>query len=341
MISRRRAIHILGAAAGSALLPRGAAAASAAQWQRWDGEVLGASSKIELLGSDKKTSRALVDKCLSEARRLEGLFSLHTEYSDIARLNAQGFLDHPDADFLALLQISNNIHSQTVGAFDISVQPLWRVYGDHFLSNGRRKTSAIPKGPSRDKIESALRLVDQSAIKVAPDRIEFSRPGMAITLNGIAQGYITDRICDLLRNEGIDRVFVDMGEPRALGHNKSGEPWQVGLVNPRRIFDLAGLLELEDMALATSGAYGLEFDKSGRFHHILDPKSGLSTVKNLAVSVTARNAAMADGLSTAFSGMAVSEVRNVVASHADVGAIITALDGQQIKIGTLPKMLMQ
>ena len=35
---------------------------------------------------------------------------------------------------------------------------------------------------------------------------------MGLTLNGIAQGYVTDRVVGILRAEGIDTRLVDMGE---------------------------------------------------------------------------------------------------------------------------------
>ena len=238
-----------------------------------------------------------------------------------------------------MLQISNQIHEQTNGAFDISVQPLWCLYGEHFLKDGQIRFDADQSGPAADKVKAALALVDQGAIQIEPKRIAFSKPGMQITLNGIAQGYVTDRIINILQQNAIDRVFVDMGESRALGLSARGEPWQVGLIDPKHEFNLAGLIELDDVALATSGAYGLEFDKKGRFHHILDPKTGLSTAHNLGVTVTAPTAAMADGLSTAFSAMGGREIAKVVASYSNVGAIVTALDGRLIKYGKLPKML--
>ena len=80
-----------------------------------------------------------------------------------------------------------------------------------------------------------------------------------------------------------------------MGLNSHSKPWQVGIINPRSEFNLTGLVELKDLALATSGGYGLKFDKNERFHHILDPKTGLSAAPNLAVSVTAPSAALADG----------------------------------------------
>ncbi len=338
-ITRRRAIRIMGAAAGMAFLPRASAAQTAPLWRRWDGEVMGAVSSIELMGPDAKRASELVAACLAEARRLETLFSLHADNSAIRRLNAQGYLDRPDRDFIQLLRLSGKIHRQTRGAFDITVQPLWRLYADHFTIGGNGREETDPAGPDKTILAETLKLVDQTALGVTPERIEFANPGMQITLNGIAQGYITDRIADFLHRNGIENVLIDMGETRALGRNAAGAPWKIGLLDPERPFELAGSVELENRAIATSGSYGLEFDRSGRYHHILDPKTGMSTARNLAVTVTAPGAAMADGLSTAFSAMEKVDISQVVASYAGVGALITDKGGAQTKIGDLPQML--
>jgi hypothetical protein len=91
---------------------------------------------------------------------------------------------------------------------------------------------------------------------------------MAITLNGIAQGYITDRIADLLRHEGFEQAVVDLGEWRALGSHPEGRPW--------RAATREGSIALSDNALAVSSGAGTAFETSARFHHIFDPATGAS-----------------------------------------------------------------
>ena len=97
---------------------------------------------------------------------------------------------------------------------------------------------------------------------------------MGLTLNGIAQGYATDRVVALLRAEGIERSLVDMGESRAVGARDEGVPWRIGIADPDAPERVSETLELVDNAVATSGAYGFRFDPEGRFNHLLDPKSG-------------------------------------------------------------------
>lgn len=98
----------------------------------------------------------------------------------------------------------------TGGAFDPTVQPLWALYARHFGTAG-----ADPAGPPAAALEPALALVGHRHLRVSPDRIALARRGMALTLNGIAQGYITDRVAALLRAGGIAHTLVDLGEARA------------------------------------------------------------------------------------------------------------------------------
>ena len=107
----------------------------------------------------------------------------------------------------------------TDGAFDVTVQPLWQLYAEHFARPG-----ADPEGPPTAAVEAVRALVDYRALRVEEDRVSFARRGMAATLNGIAQGYITDRVADRLRDEGMTSVLVDMGEVLAWAGTPTGAP---------------------------------------------------------------------------------------------------------------------
>jgi FAD:protein FMN transferase len=152
---------------------------------------------------------------------------------------------------------------------------------------------------------------------------------MAITLNGIAQGYITDRVIELLREDGIERALVDMGEIRAVGRHPSGAPWSVGLEDPILRGEIAEHLDVEDGAVATSGGYGTLFDPAGRFNHLFDPVSGTTSSRYLAVSVVAPTATVADVLSTAFSLLPLDRVTAIV-RDLGIGAHLALPDGSRL-----------
>ena len=135
------------------------------------------------------------------------------------------------------------------------------------------------------------------------------RRGAAITLNGIAQGFATDRVVERLRQAGLSTTLVDIGEIRAIGARPEGTPWRVGLGDPDRPGVLTETVDLVDRAVATSAGAGFRFDSEGRFTHLFDPATGRSPQRYSTVSVMAPTATEADALSTAFSLMPLSRYR--------------------------------
>jgi thiamine biosynthesis lipoprotein len=170
---------------------------------------------------------------------------------------------------------ADRFHAGTGGIFDVAVQPLWDLYAGHFS-----RPDADPAGPPAAAIAAAVARGGQHRMRLASDRITLA-PGMAVTLNAIAQGYVTDRVAELLRH-------------RALG------PWQVGLEDPAAPGRVAETIGLEDAAVATSGGHGTRFDAAGRFNHIFDPTDGRSSWRYGAVSVVVADATTADALAIAF-----------------------------------------
>jgi FAD:protein FMN transferase len=122
---------------------------------------------------------------------------------------------------------------------------------------------------------------------------------MAMTLNGIAQGYSTDRIVGLLRAAGVTNVLVSVGEIAALGTNENWQSWNVGIAE-REDLPEEERVSLTDMAIATSAPYGTVLSEEDRIGHILDPRGISSFARWRRVSVIHPSAAVADGLSTAF-----------------------------------------
>ncbi|HET6520133.1 MAG TPA: FAD:protein FMN transferase, partial [Geminicoccaceae bacterium] len=265
--SRRRFLAITAATAGlglaGALVPgRGRARVV----HEWTGQALGAESRLLLAHPDAAAARRVLERCLQEIWRLERIFSLHLAESELRRLNRDGRLGAASQDLRLLLAEAGRFGALTGGAFDVTVQPLWRLYADHFAAH-----PGSPSGPPRRALEAARALVDHRAIDVEGAGVRFARPGMAATLNGIAQGYITDRAALLLREAGFPHVLVQLGETFAGAAPEEGAPWRVGVADPGRPGRLLTALTAENAAIATSSGRALRFDRAGRHHHLLDP----------------------------------------------------------------------
>ena len=304
---RRRLIAIAGASLALAGLPRVAGASTPLPSWRWRGVALGAKAELVLVHEDKARAEAIIMAAVDELRRLERIFSLYDENSALSRLNAQGRLDAPPFELLAALDEARHVWRLTGGAFDVTVQPLWQLYAAHFSAGN---TGA----PARALVEQALARTGMDAIAFDPAAIAFARPGMALTLNGIAQGLIADRVADLLADAGIVDTLVDMGEIRALGHRPDGSAWQVGIPSNGSPDSAPEAVALSDGAIATSSPSGTAFDPAGRFHHLIDPRTGHPAKGGMAeVSVMAARAMRADALSTALAVMPMEDARRLAA----------------------------
>ena len=326
---RRRALRIVAGLGALCLAPGLAGARPRARVTTWHGTALGAEASIILAHEDEGAARDLIRRAVAEIARLEKVFSLYRADSALSRLNRHGVLDAPPLDLVRLLAEARRFGDLTDGAFDVTVQPLWGVYANHFAAPG-----ADPDGPDAEAIAEALARVDYRAVSVESHRIGFARPGMAVTLNGIAQGYITDRVADLLRRAGLDNVLIDLGETRALGRHPDGRPWRVGLRDPLDREAIVRDLDLTNAALATSAGAGTRFDAHGRHHHLLDPRTGRSAQRYLSVSVIADTATAADALSTGFSIADIATIESAIAGRRPITAILTPPDGQAVTLGS-------
>jgi thiamine biosynthesis lipoprotein len=324
---RRRVLGILAAAAGLPLPRLNAAGTESPPLVTWTGQVLGAVGSMALHHPDPAAARRLVARSVAEIRRLEALFSLWRKDSLLSALNRQGALAAPPPDMVRLLSEAQRVAALTGGLFDPTVQPLWTLYRDHFAAEG-----ADPKGPPAAALEEALSRVGHRRLLAAPDRILLADRGMAVTLNGIAQGYITDRVLELLRRGGVAHTLVDLGEARALGAHPAGRPWRAALEDPEAPGRIWGEVDLTDRALATSGDGGFVFDDAGRFTHLLDPRTGRSPRRHRAVSVLAPEATAADALSTAFALMPEPGIAATLRGLPEVEAHLLRTDGSVARL---------
>lgn len=315
--SRRRFLQISAAALSCASLGLPAAAAARADgvplW-RWRGIALGAAAEIRLHHPDGAVAKRLFARMEAEISRLEAIFSLYRSDSALARLNRDGGLQEPPFELVELLSLCRRLHETTEGAFDPSIQPLWAAYA--------RGYAASSAGPDVQAIEAAQTRVGFDTIAFDPASVRLGRPGMALSLNGIAQGYITDAVTSLLRAEGMADILVNLGEIRARGSDNEETPgWEVTLDpchdgNGERVAVL-------DQAVASSAVRGTTFDEAEMVGHILDPRTGRPADTGYrGASAIAPTCALADGLSTAA----------LVMPARDLKAIRSAFPGTAIRV---------
>jgi thiamine biosynthesis lipoprotein len=301
------------------------ATAPKAHVHSWQGEVLGALSELTLWHPDAAFAQRTILRVRQEIDRLERIFSLYRRDSEISRLNATGTLLKPSPELRKVVEESRRLGELSGGAFDISVQPLWRLYEAHFWSRADIQSDIAAR--ARDVAHS---VVDFRQIDSGAPAIAFARTGMAITLNGIAQGFVSDAIADMLRNEGYTSAVVDLGEYRIIGRHPDGRPWRIGIRERGNVGSIDRMVDLEDVALAVSGGYGTTFEASGRCHHIFDPRTGASANRLVDVAVIGPRATAADGLATAIYVAGEALAPTLLAAYPETRAIVTRLDGTSV-----------
>jgi len=305
--TRRRAVRILACAA----LAPGAASFAPPARVVWRGAALGAAAEIALGGGPlaARAEAAALAAALGALRGVERLFSLHDEGSALSRLNRDGRLARPEPDFVALLAIADAAHRVSGGAFDPTVQPLWR---------------ALAEGRAADAVARARAAIGWDGVAWDARAVRLTRPGAALTLNGVAQGFAADQVSAALAAHGLTTTLVDMGEWRGRGG-----PWRLGAAGGDGA--LIGRLTLYDGAAATSAPGALRIGRDG-VAHILDP-AARAAPRWRSVTVVADSAAWADALSTALAAAPAGQARAIVAAAGLRAALLEDADGGVVRLG--------
>ena len=259
--------------------------------------------RLLFAGEGSVAPQMAVEAILDEIERLERIFSLERDTSELSRLNRTGRLDAPSPDFVAVMSFCARAHKKMGGLFDPTVQPLWRLYVDWYSSDLDRTP---PEGAA---FIDAHGRVGFERVSIDPTAISM-RERTSLTLNGVAQGYITDCGVELLKQFGFSQVLVDLGEMRALGRPDRGL-WRVDLPEG------GGTIGLRGGALATSAGSGTVFAHNGD-HHLFDPRTGRPARAWRWLTVHADSAVVADALSTGLYVASREEIEPMISAFPSV-----------------------
>ncbi|MFT5644497.1 MAG: thiamine biosynthesis lipoprotein [Janthinobacterium sp.] len=289
----------------------------------------GTTMSIQVVHTDRHQAELAIADALAAAKKIDRLMTLHRPDSQVAKLNRTGVIDRPDPHLLAVLASASKLSAQTDGAFDVTVQPLWHAY---------RAAAARSALPGDEQRRAAMALVDYRQLAFDERRVALLQPGMAITLNGIAQGYAVDVARAALMAHGIRHALLDTGEFSACGMKDAQQDWSVGIRDPRDPHALAAVLALQRRCVATSGDYETVFTPDFAHHHIFDPASGDSPGELASVTVLAPSGLQADGLSTALMVLGAEKGLALAAALADVDVMLIGKDGRRWRSKGLPTL---
>ena len=234
-----------------------------------------------------------IARAFDEMDRLIAIFSRHDPTSALAVLNQEGRLDAPPGELALVVARALAYHRLSAGAFDPTVAPLVDLFR-------ARLTGPEPREPTPAEIAQAGELASVGAITMSRRRIRLTRRGTSLTLDGIAKGFIVDRMAMTLQRGGVSRYLVEAGGDIRTGGRKEGAlPWAVAVRDLDNGGRLPGAIHLAGAAVATSGSYERYYDTERRFHHIVDAARGASPSSITSATVIAPTATAADALATA------------------------------------------
>lgn len=270
--------------------------------------LMGTLIHLTVVSDDEEHGRSALNTTFAEMERLVSLFNYRQPGSPLDRLNREGVLHNAPAELTAVMSTASAFSELTAGAFDVTVKPVLDAYG-----NGRLPTTAEQS------------LVNYKNIQFSGDKIAFTTPNMAVTLDGIAKGYVVDGGVAALRAQGFENVLVEAGGDLVVnGHPTNEQGWRLGIAHPRPdvMEGYLATFSMNNGAVATSGDYMHYFSEDRLSHHIIDPRTGKSPLDLASVTVIAPDATTADTLSTAVMVMGAKQGLLLANQLPDVEALI-------------------
>lgn len=255
-------------------------------------------------------------ECQTAIERVRQIFN---QYEELFSPEAREF---QAAEVQELFKLARKIYDDSGGAFDLTVGILAELWGF------RSKAYYLPRP---EEINQALRFVGLEKIQQDNGKL-FVPEGVLLDWGGIAKGWAVDQATKALQAAGIKRGFINAGgDLFCWGTNPDNRDWRVGIKHPRQPGFL-GVLEIRNLAAATSGDYQRYFIVNGvRYHHIFDPKTGWPARGKQSVTVIGPKTAVCDGLATAIFVLRNNE--GLLKLYPDYGAIIVSEAGEILFAG--------
>ncbi len=284
--------------------------------------MMGTEVSVQVWHESTEDGLAVIEDAFAEVERIEGLMSTYIESSEISEIN-RAAADAPVAvgdELIQLILRSLDISMLTRGAFDITYDSVGQYYD--FRERQR---------PNAETIEEGLEQIDYRLVEV--DRlagtVRFLAPGVRINLGGIAKGYAVERAVSLLRSRGILHGIVTAGGDSRLLGDRRGQPFMVGIRDPRKDDEVALTIPLEDEAISTSGDYERYFEEDGqRYHHIIEPATGLPAGGVHSATIVGPDAVLTDALSTSVFVLGVDQGLTLISTLPDYEGIVIDADGR-------------
>lgn len=316
-----KSISALGALAVLATAPgEFCYAASGSGWRQRMRPLMGSFVGLALYTEEIERADKIIDGCFDYIENLVRVLSDYEPDNDLARLRSRGALklNNLSPDFLQLSVLAFKMHALTDGLFQplcFSLSKLWR---------DAREAQSVP---DKLDIKYALKQVSSSSFVQSHDEARLSG-GSGFDFGGIGQGYIADCAVEYLKSHGVKLARVDCsGDIRFLGDIS----WQVEIEHPRKPGEILRRISIDRAcAVSSSGDYrNCWFVNGKRYHHLIDPRSGLPQNITQQVTVFHRSAAIADALDTALTFLPAQKIPAIIEKFRPCQVLMVDQAGQQ------------
>jgi thiamine biosynthesis lipoprotein len=242
-------------------------------------KAMGSACEVVLASHTQNEAESMAKLAIDEVLRIERKYSRYTTDSIIAKINQQagrGALQCDDETW-ALFQFATQLFDKSDGLFDITSGVLRQAWD-----------FKKPEVPTSQKLEVLLPLVGWQNVVLQDQSIALPLAGMEVDLGGFGKEYAADRAAQVLKEKGVTHGYVNLaGDMRFLGPKPNGEPWMIGIQDPRVPDRVVATLPITQGGLATSGDYERYFELNGqRYCHVVNPKTGMPVSYWRSVSVT-------------------------------------------------------
>ena len=269
--------------------------------QKFEGYTQGTTYHMSFWSSKNTVDAVALQKQVDEElQRLDAQLSNYREDSVIEKFNALNSTEPQMVgdEVIALIQAAKVASEATQGCYDLTIKPLFDLWG----FKGESLTQ-----PISSHLKTALSQVGFNQIDIIDStHLRKKNPTLKIDLSSVGQGYSVSQIASIFKAQGIDNYLVEIGgELQTVGKKPDNSPWRVALEKPlstqRSMHKIITMNRTEPMSVTTSGTYHHFFDKDGkRYSHILDAKTGTPITHNtVSVSVFDENATQAEVWDTA------------------------------------------
>ena len=268
-------------------------------------------------------SEEAVNKAVQEINRLDAMFSVGNGDSDVTKLNENGSGEVSE-ETTFIMNRAMQVSEKTNGAFDITIYPLMELWG--FTTKNYRV-------PESSEIAEALKGVSYTNVSVKGKQVALTG-GSSIDLGGIAKGYTSSRVIQIMKDYGIEHAIVNLGgNVHVLGTKTDGSDWRVAIQNPASENSYLGILSTTDKAVITSGGYERYFEQDGQvYHHIIDTQTGYPSDSDLtSVTIVYSDGTTADALSTALFAMGLDGAKELYRSG-DIDFDMILFDGSRVYV---------